>query len=962
MKNEPAEQFVSSVSPPKVRQVLRIALIVAVYLFIFIILDLFSQQFEELKGIVAWYPPVGLTYALLLVFGAKFTPIVTIALLISSSFIYRMPQPPYLLLLWAVIISMIYGITAGFLRNRIRIDWRLQKLRDINIFVFTIILVSAFLAVLSVLSSALSSDMLRSEIPGAIFRWWIGEAVGVLTITPFLLIHIMPGLKRFAVGQPVGSTTLKSFPRLTLPIIVQVTSLVFILYWVFAAPVLAEYHPVYLIILPLIWIALIHGFKGVTLAIMALNFGVVFALRFFRFDIARLEELQLLMIINCIVGLLMGAVVTERKQGKKEIISLARFPSENPNPVLRLSRDGIVKYANEASRDLLGMWGCAVGGFVPQFWRDLADQTITTSENKTIDIECNGVFYSILISPGVDLDYVNLYGRDITDRIQREQEVRSRTAELTTLYQLSRALAEANDLEKVFEHVNFLTVQSVHTTFAFIALVEDGDLVPRAAYPIRAIKKDFAIGIGQPITTLPFCAQILEQNDPVILQAASSEISSAENAFLMLDIAQTICLVPLHVSDPIQHLNHALGLLIMGEARENKREPFTPEKVHMAGSIGDQAATTIRRLLLHEQAERRLKNLASLSEIDRTIISTFDLHQSLQTVLNHVIEQLEVDAADVLLINTGMGSLEFADGLGFHSPANERKPLRLGDCLAGQAALERRNIIILNLNISGEDLGLPELLEVEHFAAYIAVPLIAKGQIIGVLEIFHHTPLTPNDEWIEFLNTLAGQAAIAIDVVQLFDNLQRANIELELAYDTTIEGWSHALDLRDKETEGHTRRVTEVTVKLARGFGLSNAELKQVRWGALLHDIGKMGVPDGILLKPGPLTDEEWVLMKKHPTFAYEMLSPINYLRRALDIPYCHHEKWDGTGYPQGLKGKQIPLTARIFAVVDVWDALRSDRPYRAAWPDEKVSDHIRSLSGTHFDPQIVEVFLKLPQ
>jgi len=140
---------------------------------------------------------------------------------------------------------------------------------------------------------------------------------------------------------------------------------------------------------------------------------------------------------------------------------------------------------------------------------------------------------------------------------------------------------------------------------------------------------------------------------------------------------------------------------------------------------------------------------------------------------------------------------------------------------------------------------------------------------------------------------------------------------------------------------------------------LSEADLVQVRWGALLHDIGKMGVPDGILLKPGPLTDEEWVAMKKHPSFAYEMLSPIRYLRLALDIPYCHHEKWDGSGYPHGLKGTQIPLVARIFAVVDVWDALTSDRPYRAAWPEEKVLDHIRSLVGTHFDPQVVKICLE---
>jgi putative nucleotidyltransferase with HDIG domain len=168
--------------------------------------------------------------------------------------------------------------------------------------------------------------------------------------------------------------------------------------------------------------------------------------------------------------------------------------------------------------------------------------------------------------------------------------------------------------------------------------------------------------------------------------------------------------------------------------------------------------------------------------------------------------------------------------------------------------------------------------------------------------------------------------------------------------------------LRDKETEGHTQRVTEMAVKLARTFDLNDEELVQVRWGALLHDIGKMGVPDEILHKPGPLTDEEWAVMKKHPTFAYDMLSPIHYLRLALDIPHCHHERWDGTGYPQGLKGTQIPLVARIFAVVDVWDALNSDRPYRAAWTKEKAREYIRTASGTHFDPQVVDAFLQTSQ
>ena len=186
------------------------------------------------------------------------------------------------------------------------------------------------------------------------------------------------------------------------------------------------------------------------------------------------------------------------------------------------------------------------------------------------------------------------------------------------------------------------------------------------------------------------------------------------------------------------------------------------------------------------------------------------------------------------------------------------------------------------------------------------------------------------------------------------------NAELTGAYDATIEGWSRALDLRDKETEGHCRRVTELTLRLACALKLPEDALVQVRRGALLHDIGKMGVPDAILLKPGPLTGDEWEIMRRHPTLAYEMLSPVTFLRPALAIPYCHHEKWDGSGYPNGLIGDAIPLAARLFAVVDVWDALLSDRPYRPGWPVDRVRAHIQAGAGSHFDPQVAEAFLTL--
>ncbi|MFN2298955.1 MAG: HD domain-containing phosphohydrolase [Anaerolineales bacterium] len=417
---------------------------------------------------------------------------------------------------------------------------------------------------------------------------------------------------------------------------------------------------------------------------------------------------------------------------------------------------------------------------------------------------------------------------------------------------------------------------------------------------------------------------------------------------LMDGLADVVCV-------PMISQGQTIGVLWAG-----CNDAISDEELRILSAVSDIAANALRRAALHEQTQRRLQHITALRAIDMAITSSLDLRVTLNFFLDQVTIRLGIHAASVLLLDPRTQILQFTAGRGFHTQVLNHTKLRLGEGVAGRAALERRMISVPDLTKSPEGFRRAPLLTEEGFISYFAAPLMAKGQVKGVLEIFHRAPLEPDNEWLEFLDTLAVQAAIAIDNAALFEGLQRSNLELAMAYDATIEGWSRALDMRDRETEGHTVRVTDMTLRLARMMGVGEEELVYVRRGALLHDIGKMGIPDNILLKPGPLTAEEWVIMRRHPEYAYEMLSPINYLRPSLPIPYCHHEKWDGTGYPRGLREEAIPLVARLFAVVDVWDALRSERPYRKAWPDEKVHAHLREQSGRHFDPQIMKLFMKV--
>jgi PAS domain S-box-containing protein len=361
-----------------------------------------------------------------------------------------------------------------------------------------------------------------------------------------------------------------------------------------------------------------------------------------------------------------------------------------------------------------------------------------------------------------------------------------------------------------------------------------------------------------------------------------------------------------------------------------------------------------------QRIEHQLARQEALRTIDLAILGTTDLKLSLRVLLDSLTQQLGVDAAVVLLVNPSAQTLEFAAGSGFGGAVLEPAHLPISQSYPGRAALERRMVKVPDLRGRQTDVLRSPLLAAQGFVAYYGLPLVAKGQVRGVLEIFHRAPLDPDPEWLSFLEALAGQAAIAIENAHLFDGLQRSNLELTMAYDNTIEGWSRALDLRDKEGEGHTQRVTGTTLSIARAMGIGGAALTHIRRGALLHDLGTMGVPEEILRKPGPLTDSEWAVVRMHPQYAHDLLSPIAYLFPALDIPFCHHEKWDGSGYPRRLVGDQIPLAARIFAVVDVWDALRSPRPYRAAWADDQVHDYIHAQAGAHFDPRVVNVFADL--
>jgi len=362
-----------------------------------------------------------------------------------------------------------------------------------------------------------------------------------------------------------------------------------------------------------------------------------------------------------------------------------------------------------------------------------------------------------------------------------------------------------------------------------------------------------------------------------------------------------------------------------------------------------------------ELTQLTLSRLNVLRQIDLAIASDIRLREKLQHILYLIRTALEVDGAALLPMEHCSLALPgplLSEGL---DPDILLLIQRLPQDFLQEVQREGRAQILPE---EGLVLLHAEPLQTNQRLNFLAAaPLVTQKQNYGlllVLVVHDHPRPVVDDAWRSFLESIALQTAIGLENAQLLLTAEHLNAELQAAIEATLEGWARTLELRDRETQGHSERVVRLSLALGQHLGLPAKDLEDLRYGALLHDIGKIGIPDSILFKPGPLSAEDWDIMRQHPRWAYEMLKDVPFLKGAVDILYAHHERWDGSGYPRGLKGEEIPLGARIFAVVDVWDALTSDRPYRPAWSPARALEYLQEQAGVQFDPRVVQAFVDL--
>lgn len=529
---------------------------------------------------------------------------------------------------------------------------------------------------------------------------------------------------------------------------------------------------------------------------------------------------------------------------------------------------------------------------------------------------------------------------DVTASKLADQSIQRQLKELKTLHNIARAGIEVNSISDLIELVTDEVGNAFYPENFGVLFMDAQDKVLRAYPSYRGLD----LG-ASPVALLnaSVTGKVFQTGIPIRLAEVQLEPLYTP---VTSNIRSELC-VPIITGD------YTFGVI---NAESKQPDFFSEDDERLLMTIAGQLATAIERLRLFNSERVRRQEAETLRQATAVLSTSLDLDHVLESILTSLKQVVPYDSASVFLLENDSLHVVIK-----HGPAeiDELQELRFpaDDPLFLDVKNIRRPLI---LSDARRDPRYKGWLNSENTQGWMGVPLITRDRVIGYITLDSNHADSFTQEAGVLAQAFAYQAAAAIDNARLFSGIESSLQELNSAYEATIEGWSRAMDLRDKETEGHTLRVTSLTIALAKAMNIPEEQLVQIRRGALLHDIGKMGVPDRILLKPDVLTEEEATIMRRHPQYAYDMLSQTAYLRSALDIPYCHHERWDGKGYPQGLKGEQIPLVARLFSVVDVWDALTSDRPYRPAWSRKEALQYISDLAGIQFDPAVVEIFVKL--
>lgn len=519
-------------------------------------------------------------------------------------------------------------------------------------------------------------------------------------------------------------------------------------------------------------------------------------------------------------------------------------------------------------------------------------------------------------------------------------DIQRRLLELTALYSVTKIATTAVSLDEIIESATRIVGETLYPHNFGICMWNQnrGVLEPHPSYRISHGNFPLQLKPGEGLV-----GSVLLTGGPIRVGDVryDDRYRTADQA-----TRSELCV-------PLWGKEHILGVI---NAESTDQGAFSEADERLLEALAAELTNSMEMMRLFQAEKRRRMESERLREAMTALTSTLDMNQVIERILVQLQEVVPYISITMMLVDNA--HLEVLAVRGFRSPNQEKILLDIDRFQHLRDVLETARPMIIPDTYKDPRWQVRD--DSQYIRCWLGVPLVIRDQVIGLLNLDYTEPGRYTEEDAELAMAFANQAAVAVENARLFNNLEQSHRELYKAYDATIEGWSRALELRDRETEGHTLRVTALTLRMAQTAGFQNEELIAIRHGVLLHDIGKMGIPDSILLKPGPLTEEEWEVMRQHPEYARRLLSGVPRLETAIDIPYCHHEHWDGSGYPRGLKGEEIPYASRLFAVADVYDALTSDRPYRLAWTKEAALNYIRNQSGKFFDPHAVEIFLNL--